>query len=116
MYCEGSASLLLKIYSLIISITFCVVQIPVSAMEKGCKKITTPQSDLLCKCGYRENASYPPKYSEYLQQGTDWEYVSMFNGLKDGDPYLKNGKKCEFEFYLFNEAESNKKNEKLQSL
>ena len=100
---------------LAIAATLALSPSAVFALEKGCE-FNASRTDVFCRCGYRANASYPPNYSEYLQEGTEWEMVSMFYGVRDGDGYLSNGKKCEWEFYLYNKDKSKQKDAEKQAL
>lgn len=91
-----------------------VVLIPAAgyALEKGCK-FNSSRTDIFCRCGYRENPSYPPKYSEYLQDDTTWEYVSM--SMRPINQ-LSNGQVCEYEFYLYNLDKEQQKDSEMQKL
>lgn len=87
-----------------------------AGLQKGCKKVMQPYPDVVCRCGYRENASYPPDYEEYMQEGTVWEYVGSDQRDENYDPILSDGRKCELENYLYNEWIQKQQDNDLQQL
>jgi len=99
---------------------FCSVllsPVPAFALEKGCEKVMVNYvPEIHCNCGFRENASYPPRYEEYMQEGTVWEKISLDQVNENYDHVLSDGRLCQLEGTLYRDYLKNKKDETLQQL